>query len=45
MQNVGFGDVLFVLLVLGVIHGIIFLVTLDRRRKTKVVDGPGNLKK
>jgi hypothetical protein len=45
MQNVGFGDVIFVILVLGVIHGIMYLVTLARRRKTKVVDDSGNSKK
>lgn len=40
MQNVGMGDVLFILLILGVIHGIMQLVTLARRRKSQVEDDP-----
>lgn len=42
MQNVGFGDVLFIILVLGVIHGIMHLVTLSRRRKYRSEDETDN---
>lgn len=35
MQNVGIGDVLFILLILGVIHGIMHLVTSARKRKSE----------
>jgi len=35
MQNVGIGDVIFILLVLGVIHGIMTLVTHLRKRKSQ----------
>jgi hypothetical protein len=38
MQNVGFGDVLFVFLVLGLIHGIMHLVALARKRKSRPGD-------
>lgn len=34
MQSIGLGDVIFVILVLGVIHGIMHLVALARRRKS-----------
>ncbi len=34
MHDIGIGDVLFVILVLGVIHGIMHLVSYLRRRKT-----------
>ena len=33
MQNVGIGDVLFIILILGVIHGIMHLVSMSRKRK------------
>lgn len=32
MQNVGIGDVIFIILILGVIHGIMHLVASARRR-------------
>jgi len=35
MQNVGIGDVVFIILILGVIHGIMQLVSMARSRKTK----------
>lgn len=35
MQNVGIGDVLFIILILGVIHG---LATLARKRKPQSED-------
>jgi len=35
MQNVGIGDVIFIILILGVIHGIMQLVTIARRSKSK----------
>jgi len=41
MQNVGFGDVLFIILILGVIHGIMYLVTLSKKRKSRTEDDPG----
>ena len=34
MQNVGIGDVIFIILVLGIIHGIMYLVTQSRKRKS-----------
>jgi hypothetical protein len=36
MQNVSIGDVLFIILILGVIHGIMHLVALARRRKSRI---------
>lgn len=38
MQNVGIGDIIFIILVLGVIHGIMHLVALARRRKSQAGD-------
>lgn len=35
MQNLAVGDVIFVILILGVIHGIMHLVALARRRKSR----------
>lgn len=32
MQNVGLGDVIFIILILGVVHGIMHLVTSSRKR-------------
>ncbi|MEJ2199227.1 MAG: hypothetical protein P8X54_11775 [Desulfuromonadales bacterium] len=40
MQNVGIGDVVFIILILCVIHGIMYLVTLSRKRKSGTEDGP-----
>lgn len=34
MQNIGIGDVVFIILVLGVIHGIMHLVAKVRKRKS-----------
>lgn len=42
MANVGIGDVIFIILILGVIHGIMHLVALARRRKTKTRDDSAN---
>lgn len=42
MQNVGMGDVVFIILILGVIHGIMHLVTWARKRKSQVKDNPGS---
>ncbi len=38
MQNIGFGDVVFIILVLGVIHGIMLLVGLAKKRKSAPKD-------
>ncbi|MCK4509643.1 MAG: hypothetical protein KAU27_13925 [Desulfuromonadales bacterium] len=38
MQNVGIGDVIFIILVLGIIHGIMYLVTQSRKRKSQAHD-------
>jgi hypothetical protein len=35
MQNIGFGDVIFILLILGVIHGAMRLASMGKSRKTK----------
>lgn len=43
MQNVGVGDVIFIVLILGVIHGIMHLVTLARKRKSKSKDDTARL--
>ena len=40
MQNVSVGDIIFIILILGVIHGIMYLVTLSRKRKSGTEDGP-----
>jgi len=45
MQNVGIGDVIFIILILGVIHGIMHLVTLSRRRKAHADDDPDSSNK
>jgi hypothetical protein len=34
MSNVGIGDVFFILLILGVVHGIMHLVDRSRQRKS-----------
>lgn len=34
MQNVGIGDVVFIILILGVIHGIMHLVATARKRNS-----------
>ncbi len=41
MQNVGIGDVIFIILVLGIIHGIMHLVMLARKRKSPAEDDQG----
>ena len=41
MQNVGIGDVIFIILVLGVIHGIMHLVGRARKRKPHAEDDSG----
>ena len=38
MQNVGIGDVVFIILILAVIHGIMSLVTYCRKRKSRSRD-------
>lgn len=38
MQSVALGDVIFIILVLGVIHGIMHLVALARKRKSRSGD-------
>lgn len=40
MQNVGIGDVIFIILILGVIHGIMHLVAQARKRKSQTKDDP-----
>lgn len=35
MQNVGIGDVIFIFLILGVIHGIMHLITQARKKKVQ----------
>jgi len=34
MQNIGLGDVVFILLILGVVHGIMHLIAWSRKRKS-----------
>jgi preprotein translocase subunit YajC len=41
MQNVGIGDVIFIILVLGIIHGIMYFVTQARKRKPQAKDDSG----
>ena len=38
MQNVGLGDIIFIILILGVVHGIMHLVTSSRKRNTSSKD-------
>lgn len=38
MQNVGLGDVFFIILILGVIHGIMYLVSRQRKRSKPVAE-------
>ncbi len=45
MQNVGIGDVIFIILVLGLIHGIMYLVALARKRKSPADDEPDSQNK
>jgi len=40
MQNVGLGDILFILLILGVVHGIMHLVSSSRKRNSSSKDDP-----
>ena len=42
MQNVGIGDVIFIILVLGIIHGIMYFVTQARKRKSHTKDDSGS---
>lgn len=39
MENVGIGDVIFIILILGVIHGIMQLIALARARKRQGQQG------
>ena len=38
MQNVGLGDVIFIILILGVVHGIMHLVSSSRKRNSSSKD-------
>jgi hypothetical protein len=38
MQNVGLGDVIFIILILGVVHGIMYLVSSGRKRRSSSKD-------
>lgn len=40
MQNVGIGDVVFIILILGVIHGIMHLVGSARKRNSGQSEPP-----
>jgi hypothetical protein len=40
MQNVGLGDIIFIILILGVVHGIMHLVSLSRKRNSSSKDDP-----
>ncbi len=40
MQNVGLGDVFFILLIFGVIHGIMYLVGRSNKRTEKSGEAP-----
>ena len=42
MQNVSLGDVIFIVLILGVIHGIMHLVSLAKKRKHRSEDETDN---
>jgi hypothetical protein len=42
MHNVGSGDIFFIVLILGVIHGIMYLVTQARKRKSQAKDDSGS---
>ena len=35
MQNVGIGDVIFIIFILGVVHGIMHLIASARKRKSQ----------
>jgi hypothetical protein len=35
MQNIGIGDVFFILLILGVIHGVMHLVSMSKGQRAK----------
>lgn len=39
MENVGIGDVIFIILILGVIHGIMQLISMARKRKNQRREG------
>ena len=38
MQNIGLGDVIFIILILGVVHGIMHLVSSSRKRNSSSED-------
>ena len=38
MKNIGLGDVLFILLILGVVHGIMHFISLSRKRNSSSKD-------
>jgi hypothetical protein len=40
MQNIGLGDVIFIILILGVVHGILHLVSSSRNRDSSSKDDP-----
>lgn len=42
MQNVGLGDVVFIILVLGIIHGIMHLIKRSGKRKSQADDDFGS---
>lgn len=44
MQNVGIGDVIFIFLVLGLIHGVMYLIGQARKKKSEKDEAtePGN---
>ena len=43
MQNIGLGDVIFIILILGVVHGIMHLVSLRRKQNSSSKDDPEHL--
>jgi hypothetical protein len=38
MQNVGLGDIIFIILILGVVHGIMHLISSSRKRSSSSKD-------
>jgi len=38
MQNVGLGDIVFIILILGVVHGIMHLISSSRKRNSSSKD-------
>ena len=43
MQNVDLGDVIFIILILGVVHGIMHLVSSSRKRNSSSKDDAEHL--